>query len=622
MAITWVAPLDKPTNVTASAGDSGSGSIPAGTYYFRIVADTEYSPTSSTALHRDSPPSDYVSVTVDGTQSITLNWDAVTDANYYRVYYSEGSSDNWTSVNDYCITNYNNGYYGGITTNSVTFTDTFDPSSYRQDYWQATFFGYNPHGIVSLDKGIGYVDISGDVGNITLTDIANVIPDTNKIYDPNGTLIIYGYVVWDSAATGSISIKNGTFEMFKKDLVTPDGFSITLDNMVIQIHKWLPSIYIYNGTLRKSIVKEDYPNIVWLYETPSIYVQPDTTFSTDGNQLNVSQVFFTKANAGALNIDTVGSLNYRDTAPSVDTEITDASTTQYFTFYWSNQDWQHLFIRRFSIYNDNQHVETYWAGQNFALYDCNFYDSSGNKVDPKWAGNAYVGNVLHIYYSVNLTVVDKDGNPLEGATVEITNNDSNTITLTTDANGQIRKDLEVMAVTKTDGGQDIERYNPFSLTISKDGYQTYTATNITLDDEFTETIALQTGSIAYRTCTSEDSLSDITAVEDALKTYSESMPSDWNPIFQKIHLKSGEIKTVSIIYRSDVNYVDSDFIARAGNLDTGETADLPVSFSYGLLTVFIPESTIASLTGDDVGNVVVDVACGHDKVWIARFVII
>lgn len=86
----------------------------------------------------------------------------------------------------------------------------------------------------------------------------------------------------------------------------------------------------------------------------------------------------------------------------------------------------------------------------------------------------------HIYekYSLYINVIDVDGNAISGATVAVKdkNGDSaNGSPATTDANG----DTGLIKCTKSHGYYDEEvkkdDFNPFTLTISKPGYQTYTS---------------------------------------------------------------------------------------------------------------------------------------------------
>ena len=98
--------------------------------------------------------------------------------------------------------------------------------------------------------------------------------------------------------------------------------------------------------------------------------------------------------------------------------------------------------------------------------------------------------IVWVKYSFNLSIIDENNNPINGATVEIWDCDGSKVTLITDENGDIPQ--QILTKEKYDHSHCPTpiSYNNFTIQISKIGYQTYKAT-FTLDDKIDWTIALQ-----------------------------------------------------------------------------------------------------------------------------------
>src|SRR3954469_9803391 len=106
--LAWkVSVLATPSRLAGSSG--GSGSLAAGTYYFKVVA--EMATGGASVL---SAPSAEVAVTTGASGSVTLSWGAVTGADSYRVY--RGTAANGETV------------YRTVTGTSVTYTGTGESS--------------------------------------------------------------------------------------------------------------------------------------------------------------------------------------------------------------------------------------------------------------------------------------------------------------------------------------------------------------------------------------------------------------------------------------------------------------------------------------------------------------
>ena len=103
-----------------------------------------------------------------------------------------------------------------------------------------------------------------------------------------------------------------------------------------------------------------------------------------------------------------------------------------------------------------------------------------------------VSGVIFESYSVNITVVDDSGSPIETALVNMTNAVPASVIsdAATDAAGEITEQI-VVAKQWYGTSETLTGYSPFILTISKSGYQTLVIPAITIDAPIDWTIELQ-----------------------------------------------------------------------------------------------------------------------------------
>jgi len=110
---------------------------------------------------------------------------------------------------------------------------------------------------------------------------------------------------------------------------------------------------------------------------------------------------------------------------------------------------------------------------NETLYAINF---DLNKWTFNWETNV-AGAKIYRQYEFDLTVTDKDNNPLANATVTLKDKDGNTVfTVTTDGNGAITTQTVSRGYYQQSTGNTLNEYSPHTLTISKDGFKTYIKT--------------------------------------------------------------------------------------------------------------------------------------------------
>ena len=171
--------------------------------------------------------------------------------------------------------------------------------------------------------------------------------------------------------------------------------------------------------------------------------------------------------------------------------------TGYMYVYWPSYD--------SSVANDTHYLENLKIYSNEATRDMYLYMTSSaiiieslnvtaplqtnGKVRCRRSTVAY--GTFRFYFSVDLHVVDSNGNDIVGATVTLTDTLSTEVTDDTDANGNVS--LLAFSYQNVVGATvlgDYVDYNPFVLTIEKNGYQQYRQ-EAGLYDKIEQVIALQ-----------------------------------------------------------------------------------------------------------------------------------
>lgn len=102
-----------------------------------------------------------------------------------------------------------------------------------------------------------------------------------------------------------------------------------------------------------------------------------------------------------------------------------------------------------------------------------------------WHFSYTSGGTARIYrqYTFNLEVVDKDGNPINGATVTLYDKDDNQVfQVSTAADGTITEQTVSRGYYNQANGDTLQDYGPHKLTVSKSGYMNYVHEGITLDE--------------------------------------------------------------------------------------------------------------------------------------------
>lgn len=489
--ITWTAPYATPV-VTPSLQAGGTLTLGT-TYYYRVVAlkvDSSYGWGREQA---ESPASVEVSATPAGAnQTIRLTWPQVAGAAYYDIYRTTTSGNYGTSTRiDASVID---GGAGG-----TTYDDDGSETFIRTN---CAIFAVStlPMGFVTT-IGRGHLLISGGsaVDPITLDDIVTAIGDTNfcKMQDEK----IFGLLgYWYNT---DITAETHFADSYKElRLIGQHRWNFTHEDSSFQLGLYdsdndcgysgcsIYSHHQYNSSA-------DYSNAVKLYKCHIF----------NGNYINRQASAIDPLSGPTFSGDVilkdcdVQGRGMRITgSPTIIDLIIDEGTLFPVNGYFTNCE--NITVKRSYLYNYYQHI-TYFKGYkvyNETSYDMQFRSSSTDKygifVNPYfhgrtdnipviyWHSNLDSGDdYIDIYYTIDLTVLDSDGSAISGATVQVTDtDDSLVVDTTTDVDGQITtQEVKAMRYTHTaasgngfgDAYTDTDDRGPFTLTVSKASYDTY-----------------------------------------------------------------------------------------------------------------------------------------------------
>lgn len=105
---------------------------------------------------------------------------------------------------------------------------------------------------------------------------------------------------------------------------------------------------------------------------------------------------------------------------------------------------------------------------------------------------------INEYFDTSFVILDDTGTPIESADILITDSDGTTYSDTTDSNGEMTSRLKTkyayfdpLNSDSTSYNSSVKILNPFTVVVSKDGYETYTSTGFTVEGKTTEIITLK-----------------------------------------------------------------------------------------------------------------------------------
>lgn len=474
-----------------SLNKSVGGELDANTtYFYTVVAEksTSYSASSGTwAIYSSLPSTEQNMTTNDTHKTMNLNWTAVAGAGQYVFFRGTESGVYTTHINSPV---------------KITDTNFTDNGSLNPNNWVQ--YPY-------IEKAAGQLVISGegDESNpITLEDIYN--NDTANGWNfiekhNNGVYEIHGY----------LNIAHSTTLNIKNEVLLVNGRLYLGTNTTVG-EKLAGGAYT-NGAV---IFFKRGTNHFYLYG--KIY---DTKISSIDDGLQKYTMYF-KALRVSTGSELQGSLIegfrgvYGDsaTASFKDLIVSSINSKGYNQFGLANPvssliEYDNIIVEGFGT---GLQLEYATAGKfkNINLRDntVDIYlwrisstptllDSSYSKVRGYRSVITEAGN-LTIKYSYDLQVLDKDNNPIPNTTINlISYNNATNLTLITNATGQISIQELTEKIFKFPEGAtglhhnyqapyfDEDMYTPYTLTISKTDYETYTSKfNLTKKTDFKITL--------------------------------------------------------------------------------------------------------------------------------------
>jgi len=488
MAITWKTPLSSPANPSASLASGGSLVI-GDTYYIVVCATNRetYSGGKFPPTLRSAPSVETSATPTSGNQKIIISWDAVSGATHYNVYITKYASgdDRWWGKRINRLSDNASSY---ATTDELTMTleseDLLDSGNQHD-----TFAIKDALPGVDKDLGEGYVEITGAVGTINEDDIFAVVPTGQGRWD-GYWLILKGGLYITSGATGSLTFENGKrysflHNGFYKD---SDDFVFSAKRIIFDITAWsLKQTFGVNSTLEDVIflskeVYNGFPRVSSILGADN-YLKLSSGFTDNGGNVVKGCTLRIVSDVDvSFNVDGYcASFEYN----AINSSWQNAYCDGYFWVHINHYEEADNIEIRDCVINkkglDPQDIRVYYSWIDaFPFYDCDF-PAYGNNNHPVvwWSNTQGYDNQIDIYRSISLNIINKNNEPLEDVTVKLYDkNNSLLFTETTDVNGDITKqDVVVTEITKTAGGEsrdsDYNDLNPFTLEISKAGYETY-----------------------------------------------------------------------------------------------------------------------------------------------------
>jgi len=461
-----------PTDLTGSVVSGGT--LSTGTTYYYVIQACFDAGTFSLTTNGRSQSSNQISasVTTSGNQSVQLSWTGSSGAGGYRIYRATSSGSYGQMLNIaaresvHCT--------GGICTITDTGYSTPGNSQYQNvAHGKLQLSGStsgDPFSIVDLynsssANGWGVVDMLDDdmyvvksyvVGdnNGYWTDVEKVITFRDVILPGSNSTFTFGEVI------GIASTRKGCRLIFK----TPD---LTSTNF--------PNLYAYKTTFDyiRFNPLETYSGITPQHINFSAGVvdyclinklrslQPNSKANCTMSNTTITEADVALGQGKATFINVTGMRNSRVFQTTDNTQITASGVT---------------FI---------ENTGTLLIGNNFSVKYINSISASvTDAIYPAGGGNGTTEDV----FTYNLKVSTDNGTPISGALVQLNNISGSTIfTDVTDASGSIsEKEVRLWlknVVNYTGSGENL---SPYTLNISKEGYDTYT--EITT---FSESIALR-----------------------------------------------------------------------------------------------------------------------------------
>jgi hypothetical protein len=503
MAIT-ITSLTAPTNVVATL--TPGGTLDANTTYYVVVCAKNENTAGYyiTKTCAQSDASVEISFTTDTVnRSATITWDAVTGAVTYNVYGSKVSGYYYYNTNAV----YRSGRFATSLAANTTTTNSYNilanPTQYPFDTTGSTT---NLNFGVSKYKGIISVAISGTE---TLSSIYNQIVTAGfgdyVYYDGYNNFLIKGTLRIASGETGSLTITNhnlyiahGTIRNESTSFtLTIGAYNSTTDsasngcNIFIDgpIDFILTNINLYDSTIRVGVQG------IILYMTIGVQIVMGS---------NVKYCNF----IGIRNTSTDWSNNSVYFPVMMRTWGYGTITNTYYDTnaalnYYPTNGCQSFRDSKFKSNNSGRFAEMvglagYKNQPTGNMYDCDFVGAYYNSINDLIFNFSVYESLtgFNFWYSVAATILNENKNLLDGVNVKCYNKDGALIFDKDTTDGLLAKqDVKVLFVQPTGNGTGPNFYtrtfySPFTLIISKAGYETY-KTTLDLVEKFDQIITLK-----------------------------------------------------------------------------------------------------------------------------------
>lgn len=425
-----VTKLDAPTNVQATLQDGGS-LLANTTYYYRIVALYSLSPTLGLygGINWSTPSIEISATTTSTKKSISLTWNAVAGASGYEVYKTTTSGDySYTSTHRICHKTLSY-LYAPTTTNSLI--DDGTATLYN------ALFLENGYPLVTIDGGTEASPYTEeDIYNALInagcsahTSRISMVSDAglqNSQYWFNCWILIQGWLRYSNGVSimheGTTSFANGNYGWLM-------GYKA--------------STYTYGGAVyqRKFIyqVANNYPdNVMKFYNS---YIK-DFTSDYGGANLVLSNWYFVYS----------GKIYMRNCVylhPALQLDGRAEGEIYDSTIRWSMNSSAKIATNNNFITRNSYPIYAYYATENTYVknlkWDTTTYDMLFHKdftpvnidaINHTFKAEPPIGHSLtrpenvtvNRKYELFLKVIDKYGNPIENAIIEIQDISGNTIT--------------------------------------------------------------------------------------------------------------------------------------------------------------------------------------------------
>jgi hypothetical protein len=436
-----------PTSGLAANLSSGGNLVSGTTYYYRVVAVRRYRSTNVLSL-----PSLEVSATCDATnKTITVSWDAVTNATHYIV-------QRTTTSGVYTAGGRNSLHLNGLSSNYTFATTQLQVIDDGVSSSKVEFNGYN------CDHAVDYstIEVNSDTGldtitmqDIYLADLAAGWGVVDKLctdgWKSNTNALFTDQVPY--TVRGNLLIRTGIFQLRGILYINAGGFRTETDATLMfgtSNYRYFPQIiflsaYSLYGTTNNTTWDGGYLSYnqgVRVASGSEIYGfthRGAMTYSTAlpfasgvwhdgyGGDDGFTDINFSNCNIGLLGSN--GTPVYEGEYPNTVFESVRPYVAELkdvvvryaqFAATWQNSN----IFTRIHIQNPTSY-DLLWGSTLGTEFIDSTFESKGQTDNQPYLACVYdyrglVGqSTLLFKYSLSLKVVDKDGNPISGATVTV-----------------------------------------------------------------------------------------------------------------------------------------------------------------------------------------------------------